>query len=472
MTATTIPPRPLSIAHRGASAYAPANTLAAFRKAAELGADMWEVDIRITADGVPVVHHDATLADGDALGEMSREALRTAMPDCPDLSEVIALAAELGAGIYADIKDAQAALPTLQLLKDAAIAPVIIGAFNAEIVQTLKNAGSAYPVSGLVPIGADPHVHAADADVIHLCWEHLPSPQDTLTPTLFARAFRDGKQVVLWHEEDPVRMAAIRTKPVTGICSDMPELVNPFRAPSDYPFGIVCHRGANTIAPENTLPALECALAAGFDVIEVDLHVATDGEIVVFHDPVLERTTNGTGPVAQQSLAALRKLDAGCWFDPFFEGTRIPTLEEVLDLLQRYDGRAYLEFKSAPPAPVLDRVEKTGLLNRVFFWSFNRDYLKKLRQLSPAAQIMARRQDYPSLEETIADFDANIIEFSPTACPLEIASLRGSQIRSMVAYMGDDTEMFAQLIRLRPDLFNLNHPFAFARAVSQRYRDG
>jgi glycerophosphoryl diester phosphodiesterase len=470
MTVATIPPRPYSIAHRGASAYAPANTLAAFRKAAALGADMWEVDIRASADGVCIVHHDATLVSGEALNAMSREALRGVMPDVPDLSEVVALAAELGAGIYADIKDAEAALPTLHLLQNAAISPVIIGAFSPVIVQTLKDAGSTYPVAGLVPIGADPHSHAADADVIHLCWEHLPAPQDTLTPAFFARAFADGKQVVLWHEEDPARMARIRTKPVTGICSDMPELVNPHRPPSDYPFGIVCHRGANRIAPENTLPALECALAAGFDFIEVDLHITSDGEIVVIHDPMLDRTTNGNGPVTQHTLAELRALDAGSWFDPFFAGTKIPTLDEVLNLLKRYGARAYLEFKSAPPAPVLAQVERAGMLDRVFFWSFNRDFLVQLRQLSKDAQIMARREDYPTLEETLTDFDANIVEFTPSASAVDIAALRGSAVTSMVAYMGDDRSVFAHLIELRPDRFNLNEPFAFTRYATGRGR--
>jgi glycerophosphoryl diester phosphodiesterase len=472
VTSQPIPPRPYSIAHRGASAYAPANTLAAFRKAADLGADMWEVDIRATADGQPVVHHDATLADGAKLAEMTRDELRTAMPDCPDLTEVVALAAELGAGIYADIKDADGALATLHLLQDAKIEPVIIGAFSPEIVQTLKDAGSTYPVAGLVPMGADLHEHAPDADIIHLCWEHLPRPQDTLTPALFDRAFADGKGVVLWHEEDPDRMAAIRTKPVTGICSDMPELVNPFRAPANQPFEIVCHRGANRIAPENTLPALECALAGGFDFIEVDLHITTDGEIVVIHDPTLDRTTNGTGPVCDRSLAELRDLDAGAWFDPHFAGTKIPILNEVLALLQRYHGRAYLEFKSAPPGPVLAKVIEAGLLDRVFFWSFNRDYLLELRDLSADAQIMSRRQDYPTLADSIADFDADLIEFLPGDNPAEIASLRGSKIRSMIAYMKSDPEVFGQMLAMRPNRFNLNHPFEFARFVRSQLRDG
>ena len=446
--------------------------MAAFRKAAMLGADMWEVDIRSTSDGIPVVHHDATLASGTALNNLTRDALRDHMPDCPDLSEVVELAAELGAGIYADIKDAEAAVPTLHLLQGAGIEPVIIGAFNTAIVDTLREAGSRYPVSALVPIGVDPHQHAAEADVIHLCWEHLPAPQDMLTQDFFARAFADGKRVVLWHEEDPDRMAAIRTRPVTGICSDMPELVNPFRPPADYPFGVVCHRGANRIAPENTLPALECALAAGFTHIEVDLHITADGEIVVIHDPKLDRTTNGTGPVTARTLAELRALDAGSWFDPFFEGTQIPTLAEVLALVARYDARAYLEFKSAPPAPVLAQVEAAGLLDRVFFWSFNRDFLHDLRRLSAKARIMARREDYGSLAETLSDYSADIVEFRPDADALEIATLRGDDVLSMVAYMGDDPEVFDRILDFRPDLFNLNEPFLFTRHALRARRDG
>ena len=72
---------------------------------------MWEVDIRTSADGVPVVHHDATLAGGRGTEHVVARSVADQTPDCPDLSEVVALAAELGAGIYADIKDADAAWP-------------------------------------------------------------------------------------------------------------------------------------------------------------------------------------------------------------------------------------------------------------------------------------------------------------------------------------------------------------------------
>lgn len=470
MTMLPLPARPYAIAHRGASAYAHENTLAAFEKAAQLGADMWEADIRITSDGSVVVFHDAALPDGRKIAEMTLAEVRSALPACPLMRDVVALAQLHGAGIYADIKAIGAALPTLSALREAEISPVIIGAFDIQVVRLLREAGCTYPVSALVPIGEDPHRYAPEADVIHLCWEHMERPQDALTAELFQKAFADGQHIAIWHEEDPARMAEMRTKPVIGICSDRPELVNPFIAPSDYPFGIVCHRGANKIAPENTLPAFECALAAGFDFIELDLHISADGEIFVFHDADLSRTTNGYGPTCDKTLAELRTLDAGSWFDPFFAGTPIPTLHEVLALLHRYSGRAYLEFKTAPPERVIELVEAAGLSDRVFYWSFNSDFLRSARIHSSKAQIMARRQDYPTLAAAMADFGANLIEFLPNDDPFEIASLRGSAVKSMVAYNGHDTTVFDQMLDLRADLFNVNQPFSFARYANSRSR--
>ena len=85
---------------------------------------------------------------------------------------------------------------------------------------------------------------------------------------------------------------------------------------------------------------------------------------------------------------------------------------------------------------------------------------------------MARRMDYPTLEETMTDFDANIIEFRPGDDPLEIAALRGSGLQSMVAYNGNDEEVFGQLLCMKPDLFNLNRPFEFTRFAQSQLRHG
>ncbi len=470
----TRPSQPHAIAHRGASAYAFDNTLRAFDLAADLGANMWEVDIRMTRDGVAVAHHDATLPDGTKIAALdwSDLAARTQAfgRPAPTLEQVIELAAHRGAGIYADIKDNAAALPTLALLRRYGITQAILGAFDPAVAADLANADSPYPRAVLVPLGAEPFEYAKGADVIHLCWERMDRPQDTLTTAFFDRAFAQGQRVVLWHEEDRIRMAACRKTPVTGICSDRPEMVNPFVPPDGWPVQIVCHRGANIAAPENTLPAVNCAFFAGFSHVEVDLQDTADGQIVVMHDQTLDRTTNGRGPVNAQTLAALRRLDAGSWKDAFFARTPIPTLDEVLACAREHEGALYLELKSADPERVWNHVQAAELADHVFFWSFDAGRMRKLRQIAVGAQLMARRQDYLDVPAALLDYSPQILEYTPDEDLNEFAGLRDSGVKPMVAYMGGDEAVFDLIIAARPDLVNLDQPFAFARRLNAPFR--
>jgi glycerophosphoryl diester phosphodiesterase len=93
----------------------------------------------------------------------------------------------------------------------------------------------------------------------------------------------------------------------------------------------VCgHRGNSLVAPENTLPALRSAREAGATACEIDVMLTHDGELVLIHDDLLNRTTDGSGPVAGHDLAAIRRLDAGSWFAAELAGTRVPTLAEAI----------------------------------------------------------------------------------------------------------------------------------------------
>ncbi|MBR10045.1 MAG: hypothetical protein CMP48_20445 [Rickettsiales bacterium] len=102
-------------------------------------------------------------------------------------------------------------------------------------------------------------------------------------------------------------------------------------------FDIIAHKGASGIAPENTIAAIQLALDMGVDMIEIDVRNTHDEEIVVIHDATLDRTTNGTGLVHDYTLEEIRELDAGSWFgDARYAGEKVPTLKEVLDLV---DGK-------------------------------------------------------------------------------------------------------------------------------------
>ena len=97
--------------------------------------------------------------------------------------------------------------------------------------------------------------------------------------------------------------------------------------------GLCAHRGAMKTHPENTLVAFRAAVEAGAHMIEFDVQLTKDNHMVVIHDGTVERTTNGSGKVSKLTFAEIRKLDAGSWKSPDFEGERIPTLEETLSVM-------------------------------------------------------------------------------------------------------------------------------------------
>lgn len=111
---------------------------------------------------------------------------------------------------------------------------------------------------------------------------------------------------------------------------------------------IIGHRGAAAHAPENTLASMSLAADQGAGGVEFDVRLSADGVPVVFHDEMLERTSNGHGPVYDAAARALASLDAGGYFDPRFAGEPIPTLEAVLKLCLARDLTPNIEIKPSP----------------------------------------------------------------------------------------------------------------------------
>jgi glycerophosphoryl diester phosphodiesterase len=97
--------------------------------------------------------------------------------------------------------------------------------------------------------------------------------------------------------------------------------------------GICAHRGEHEMNPENTLPAFKAAVDMGAHMIEFDVRLTKDKKPVIMHDKTVDRTTNGTGGVSEFTLAEIRKLDAGSSKSDKFKGVKVPTLQEVLDIM-------------------------------------------------------------------------------------------------------------------------------------------
>lgn len=145
----------------------------------------------------------------------------------------------------------------------------------------------------------------------------------------------------------------------------------------------IAHRGASGIAPENTLTAFSKAIEIGVDAIELDLHGTADSEVVVIHDPTLDRTTNMSGLINQTTLANIKQADSGSWFHPQFKGETIPTLEEALACITD-KTIAVLEIKaSSITESVVQKVIEMSLLTRVVIISFNISDLYTVRTIEP-----------------------------------------------------------------------------------------
>lgn len=173
---------------------------------------------------------------------------------------------------------------------------------------------------------------------------------------------------------------------------------------------IQAHRGASAYAPENTLPAFRRALELGADGVECDIHVTADGRFVLCHDGDIARTSDGSGAIADLTIAQLKERDFGAWFGAAFAGTRIPTLEEFIGVVGDM-AVINIEIKglSADAARrreemvrLTDCLSRAGCLGRVLFSCFNHAWLGEMKALSPSARTALLYGERRSREETLA----------------------------------------------------------------------
>ncbi|MEU2786176.1 MULTISPECIES: glycerophosphodiester phosphodiesterase family protein [Streptomyces] len=160
-------------------------------------------------------------------------------------------------------------------------------------------------------------------------------------------------------------------------------------------FLTIGHRGVMGLEPENTLRSFVAAQQAGLDVIELDLHLSKDGALVVMHDTDVDRTTDGTGAIADKTLAELRTLDAG-------RGERVPVFEEVLDAVRT---PLQAEIKDVAAARALAEViTRRDLVSRVEVSSFHDDAVAEIARLVPGVRtaLIASRYGTDVVDRAVA----------------------------------------------------------------------
>ncbi|WP_337874057.1 glycerophosphodiester phosphodiesterase [Exiguobacterium sp.] len=222
---------------------------------------------------------------------------------------------------------------------------------------------------------------------------------------------------------------------------------------------IYAHRGYSANYPENTLSAFEAALPY-VDGIELDVQLSKDGRLVVIHDETVNRTTDGTGWVKDMTLQELRQLKIDGY-------ERIPTLEEVLGLIERSDITLNVELKTDQYAyPGIERlawlaVDEFHMTGRVVFSSFNRETLVRMRDVAPHARLavltLTGESDTVSFAETIraeaihaqSEFIGSKVweEMRRTALETRVYTINDVKdlpLMPVAAIMTDEVERFAK----------------------------
>lgn len=151
---------------------------------------------------------------------------------------------------------------------------------------------------------------------------------------------------------------------------------------------VIAHRGASSVAPENTLVGFERAVDQGADAVELDAKHTLDGVVVAFHDQTLARTTGAPGRPGDWAWTDLRRLDAGAWKSPEYAGTPIPSLDAVLEAVGRrvlvnIELTEYRTDQKRLVELVVAVVRRHALTRRVLLSSFQSSALREAQRLAP-----------------------------------------------------------------------------------------
>jgi len=224
---------------------------------------------------------------------------------------------------------------------------------------------------------------------------------------------------------------------------------------------IVCHRGANEYAPENTYPSAAKCIDWGVEYVEIDVNTSRDGVMYLFHGPDVDRKTNGSGMFSDLSSTIIDTLDAGSWFSSEFANERIPRLDEFLNWIVG-KSKVYFDVKHADHKKLIALIREVGLQNDCFFWSSDNEWSHRLKEIAPEFPVKFNARHVEGVLDVHKKYGANIVEVGLNNMSIEIQKCCADLgIKVMVYHKEKDPEAFRQIINWNVDMINLNHADAY-----------
>ena len=235
-----------------------------------------------------------------------------------------------------------------------------------------------------------------------------------------------------------------------------------------YPYPAISgHRGANFIAPENTLASADSCIRYGVDVMECDVVLSKDSVFYLLHDSLLNRTTNGEGPIREWYSQDLDTLDAGSWFGPEWAGEPLPRFSALLEKAAASGLELTVDYRTGDFQDLVNLVKSYNMLEHTYFTFSSEEDTRRFRELFPDIHTLQAYVYEPSQLDRVLD------EMKPDIAVMWIDRMnrkvvrrcheRGVKVLALVLGLDDKTKANRKAIRLGVDVIATDKPEQLVR---------
>ncbi len=229
------------------------------------------------------------------------------------------------------------------------------------------------------------------------------------------------------------------------------------------------HRGANAIAPENTLASIDSCIKYGIEYAECDVIISKDSVFYILHDSTLNRTTNGEGGIASWMSADIDTLDAGSWFGEEFKGQKVPRFVDVLRKAKRNNLKLTVDYRTGDYKKLVELIKQEDMFESCTYVFYSTDIYKEFKAANPDVNtLQAYIKDADDYEAVKADLDPDIVVVWMKDLTSELsAKIKADGKKVLVLALGRDNDAvadFQQAAELGAEIIATDLPEVMARS--------